>query len=648
MRLERLQRRHARESAARQVSANKTARKGIVGLYLPPHGSFRHFILSEVLRVIDQRSSWRHVASILWPRRILILPILLLLLRPYLAAQTNAPPTSGSTNTQVGAELTTHEEIPTFRVRVNEVLVRVVVRDAQGHAVGNLKKEDFELLDNKKPQTIAHFVMEQPGGNPEAASAQGGESPNAGASPPVAPSHYVAYLFDDIHAEPSDLIRVRDAAERHMETLAPTDRVAIWTTSGQGNLDFTDERAALRKALLALQARPMARNTSTECPDISFYMADLIENQHDPNALQVATADALACAFNSDTRLTAAAQQLADATAARVLQLGDAETRVALSVVKDLVRRIALMPGQRTVLLLSPGFLTPQLQYEYADIIDRALRSQVVISTLNLRGLYTFDDVSKAPLSAANMRGVYTQTVAPVAGSKAQYAALSATDQENVLVDLASGTGGLYYHNSNDLDAGFKRIATAPEYWYVLGFSPQNLRPDGTFHSLKVVVKNPPRATIVARKGYYAPKHAPDAAEEAKQEIEDALFSQEELHDLPVELHTQFFKASQADAKLAVLAHIDVRRLRFNKAEGRNLNKLTIVSGLFDRNGRFISANEKILDMHLKDETLASRLGSGITLKTSFDVKPGGYLVRLVVRDAEGQISATNGAVDIP
>jgi hypothetical protein len=70
--------------------------------------------------------------------------------------------------------------------------------------------------------------------------------------------------------------------------------------------------------------------------------------------------------------------------------------------------------------------------------------------------------------------------------------------------------------------------------------------------------------------------------------------------------------------------------------------------GDIDRNGGFISANEKVLDMHLKDDTLANRLGSGITLKSSFDVKPGGYLVRLVVRDVEGQISATNEAIESP
>jgi hypothetical protein len=57
----------------------------------------------------------------------------------------------------------------------------------------------------------------------------------------------------------------------------------------------------------------------------------------------------------------------------------------------------------------------------------------------------------------------------------------------------------------------------------------------------------------------------------------------------------------------------------------------------------------KVLEMRLKDETLEHKLQSGITLRTSFEVKPGSYLVRLVVRDAEGQVMSTsNGAVEIP
>ncbi len=213
---------------------------------------------------------------------------------------------------------------------------------------------------------------------------------------------------------------------------------------------------------------------------------------------------------------------------------------------------------------------------------------------------------------------------------------------------MADSTGGVFFHNSNDLDEGFRRVAETPEYSYVLAFVPQNLKLDGSFHSLKVTLKSPQKRTLQARRGYYAPKTFTDLAEQAKQEIEDAMFSQEEMHNLPVKLHTQYFKASEDDAKLIVLAHVDVRLLHFRKTEGRNDDVLTCVSALFNRNGNFIQGMQKTVTMHLKDETLARNMGSGITLKTSFDVKPGSYLVRLVVRDKENQLmSAENGTVEI-
>ena len=121
------------------------------------------------------------------------------------------------------------------------------------------------------------------------------------------------------------------------------------------------------------------------------------------------------------------------------------------------------------------------------------------------------------------------------------------------------------------------------------------------------------------------------------------------MHNLPVELHTQFFKSTEADAKLTVLAHVDVKRLHFRKADGRNNEELTVVSAVFNRNGNFIQGIEKKVTMRLRDDTLANKLASGITLKTSFDVAPGSYLVRLVVRDMEAQLlSAENDAVRIP
>jgi VWFA-related protein len=558
--------------------------------------------------------------------------------------QADAAPSSSQAPSNPASELTSRDEVTTFKVKVNLVLVRVVVRDSKGNPVGGLRQEDFQVLDNGKQQIVSQFAVEGPGAKTEVMKAIESTATATPTEPsskaPVIPNHFVAYLFDDVHAEFGDIVRLRDAANRNLDTLLPSDRAAIFTMSGQGNLDFTDDHELLRKALARLQPTPVSRNTQQQCPDLSHYQADLIQNKLDSDALATATSETLACEFNNDTHYFNQAQAIAQGTATRVVMEDEHESRLSLSVLQDVLRRIAVMPGQRTVLVLSPGFLTLGFEDIPVSLIDQALRAQIVISAMNSRGLYTVDpigDVSKNP--PPNQQ---------VAIQKLRYTDLSNIEQESVLRDLSDGTGGTYYHNSNDFYAGFQRIASTPDFYYVLGFSPQNLKLDGRFHSIKVVVKNPPKLSVQARRGYYAPKHATNPADEAKQEIEDALFSQEEMHDLPIDLHTQFFKASDTDAQLAVLVHIDARHLHYSHDQGRNANQLTIVSGLFDRNGKFITANEKVLDLHLKDDTLANKLERGLTLKSNFDVQPGAYVVRLVVRDAGGQISAANGSIEIP
>jgi len=547
--------------------------------------------------------------------------------------------------------VSTHDTPATFRAKVNLVLVPVVVRDKQGRVVGDLRKEDFQLFDKGKPQTISSFSIETLASQTaepvkaETPPALSGEEAPAVTNPADVPKRFVVYFFDDVHLDLGDLMQVRNAAERHMdESLVPTDRAAIYTTSGRTTLDFTDDRAKLHATLLHLNPQPIARAIGQLCPDISYYQADLIVNKNDPMALQAAVADALACMSLDPTQpgAVAQAQAASRAVASQVLNTGDTESRVSLLSLKDAVRRISAMPGQRSIIVISPGFLTLfDLFQDKTAIIDRAIRSNVIISALNARGLYTIipggDASQPSPQSA--MGSIM----------HSQYQAASAQAEEDVLAELAYGTGGLFFHNNNDLVAGFKRLAARPEFVYVLGFSPQNLKLDGRFHALKITLRNSNKLDLQARNGYYAPQHLADPEETAKQEIQDALFSREELRDIPVVMHTQFFKPTVEDARLAVLARVDVKHLRFRKENGRNRDDLTVVSGLFDRNGNLVTGNSKTVEMRLKDQTLESRLNSGITVKSSFDVKPGSYLIRLVIRDSEGQeMAAANGTVDIP
>ena len=527
------------------------------------------------------------------------------------------------------------ETSTTFKVKVNLVEVRTVVRDAQGNAVGNLRQEDFQLTDNGKPQVITKFSMEQAGAKPVAKRPSAATDLDDAA--PGLPLRYLIFLFDDIHLKFGDLAQVRNAVGRNLQTLRPTDRVAIFTLSGQTQLDFTDDRDKVHETLNRLQPRSIFGSGVQECPDVSYYMADQIQNKHDDQALRVVAQDADDCEFRTDPGMMLQAIQMAQAAAMRALDLGDHETQVALASLNNVVRTIAAMPGQRSIILVSPGFYNPNQLQEQMEIADRALHSGVIISALDARGLYTImPDISASRAPSPS-----------IAGLMMQYIHQEALANADVMSELAFATGGSFIQNRNDFEGGLRRLATPPEYSYLLAFSPQELKFDGRFHNLKVTVKGQ-ELNIQARKGYYAPRQATNAAEQAKEQIRDEVFSQEELHDLPVELHTQFFKTSDDDARLSVLVRLDVRHLHYRKADGRNNNSLTVVAVLFDRNGNYVSGNQKTLEMHWKDETLGTKLASGVTLKSSFDVKPGNYMVRLVVRDEEGQLTAQNGAIKIP
>lgn len=561
--------------------------------------------------------------------------------KPDPAASPQAPTPDNNT------EVSTRDTATTFKVRVNLVQVRVVVRDAQGKLVENLQREDFQVYDNNKPQAIAAFNMETPASHaPVVATPASPE--NAEAAPEAVvkaaaglPQRFVALLFDDEHFSLVDAVTVRNAAGRLLGSLMPSDRVGVFTTSGQITQEFTSNKELLNKALAGILPRPVMGGGGHECPEIGYYQADLIEIRRDNQALAVATQDALACAFGGDATMTAQAQSMAEAAAERALIAGDSQTEYTYRHFEDTARRLSSMPGQRIMIFVSPGFILSTLAPGASDLIDRATRANIVVNTLDARGLYTPDllgDIADPPSDSFR-----------AAGYKASYRVQAQSAQSEVLAELADGTGGTYFHHRNDLDKGFQEAGAAPGVWYLLAFSPQNLKLDGKFHALKVTLTNKRKFNIQARRGYYAPRTIADPNEQAKQEIEEALFSQDEIHDLPLELQTQFFKKGQTEARVAVLSRLDLKGLRFRKAEGRNRDNLTVATAIFDENGNMVAGGEKIVEMRLMDTTV-DRLGrSGLTVKSSFDIKPGTYLVRQVVRDAEGaQMAARNGAVVIP
>ena len=557
-------------------------------------------------------------------------------------AQSNTSPSSAtvtSTSASVSQqhnqpEVITHETT-TFKVRVNQVLLRVVVRDKDGKVVPDLPREAFQVLDNGKPQPITSFSVTGSG------AGESGGSHKQGLEASVAePQRYVAYVLDDLHVVRSDLVRIEDAAEKYLTTsLTPTDRAAIFTTSGRVSLDFTDNREQLLQTIAKIQPVTLMRDDLDSCPRMNYYLADQIVNKRNGELEGMLVDDTIKC-LNLLPNATAVAVQIVRSTASRVLTTGDSDVQVSFYLLRDVIGRLSTAPGQRSIMFASPGFFVPDTQtVQFTPLFERALHANITINTLDVRGLWIDPDST----AESARRPSYNEP------RFEQYLRNATQHQNDVLAELAEGTGGTFVQNTNDLLAGLGRTAAMPEVSYLLSFTPQSLKADGKFHNLKVVINNPPGLTAHTQKGYFAPSRTQDAAEQTKSDIEDAVFSRDERQDIPVDLHTEFFKSAVDQANVAVLTHVDLRHLTFRKEADRNLDTVTVVSVLFDRNGRFVSGQEKTIEFHMRDDSLQRHMRNGIAIKSSFDVKPGDYLVRVVVRDTEGQLlSAKNDTVSIP
>jgi len=214
-------------------------------------------------------------------------------------------------------------------------------------------------------------------------------------------------------------------------------------------------------------------------------------------ALEAAEVDFVTCAH-----LVGQSQNMVEtfvrSAAAQSLVNGENDMTVTLTNIRQIVKNMATLPGERALILISPGFFTQTsgAMAEKSQILDFAARYNVTISSIDARGLYT------TVMDASERGGSSGRDL--ITGEHAQYKSDEMNFNEDVMSELADGTGGTYFHNNNDLENGLKSLATAPEVVYLLAISVKDVKHDGSYHTLKVKVGQKALKTQ-ARRGYFAP-----------------------------------------------------------------------------------------------------------------------------------------------
>lgn len=534
-----------------------------------------------------------------------------------------------------------------LKVTSNLVVVRVVVRDAQNKPVQKLKKEDFKLFDRGKQQSITQFALEIPAAQPTGlvAKVTSGEPTVTPAS--ALPQRFLALYFDDLNMSEGTVVQAREAADRYLAAnLQPGDRVGLFT-SGNSLSDFTGDPKQIHDALLKLRVSPVALRPH-DCPEISDYQAQQIVEFDDESidAWQVAIAQSKRCPNVPQPPQPGEPQRYIATESQQILEQSQLQSRASLQELEKVVNYVARMPGQRTVFLVSPGFLSRSEQFDLDRILDHALRAQVVISSLDPRGLAN-------PARDSDATGSYL----PVGSELYRLDSERESAARDVLQEVAQGTGGQFIHNNNDLQAGFGVLAPA----YYLGFAPTDMKFDGKFHDLKVeLAEKHAGFSLQARRGYFAPRSEAEAAAsvepggpvdkdaQVKEQIREAVYSMADVQQLPVTIDVKVFSTKTDDRELVLSGRLDTKALHLRKEAQRSLNDVTFVSAIFDQKDNLVQLQRGQAKLDAPDAQLQQVLSAGLKMDSTFELKPGTYRVREVVIDSEDhQITALSRNVNV-
>ncbi len=518
----------------------------------------------------------------------------------------------------------------TFSITSNLVVVNVAARDKAGNLMTNLKKEDFILLEDGKPQRIDVFELQKLDGDALPVLKEGapativeavrptqiaaGATAATGKANPIKfqDKRLLALFFDFSSMPQTDQVRAIDAGEKFVrEQLTTTDLVAIMTFSNRFKIvqEFTADRELLLDVLHKMSLG--------EGADLSADGATGADEDDDSGGF--VADDSEFNMFNTDRKLAA---------------------------LETAAKKLGVYAEKKALVYFSSGVSKTGMenQSQLRSTINAAVRANVAFYPVDARGLVATPPAGDA--STASPRGTAVFSGRSQGQQKAKF-----QDQQETLFSLAADTGGKALLDNNDLAMGIRQAQKDINSYYILGYYSSNDAKDGRFRKIQVKMANAAlQAKLDYRAGYYAQKTwAKFNSSDKERQLEEALVAGDPVSELPIALEIDYFRIAKDRYFVPLSVKIPGSAIALAKKKGGEGTEIEFIGQVRDPRGKMVGGVRDTIPVKFTEESAAQLAKRQLHYDAGLSLPPGDYVLKFLVRENQtGKMGTFESNFTIP
>jgi VWFA-related protein len=563
----------------------------------------------------------------------------------------------------------------TIHVETREVPVDTVVTDKKGNYVRDLTVKDFKVWEDNKEQPIKNFSFQE-------GTASGKEQ-----------KQYLVLLFDNSTMDMGDQMRAREAAGKFIDAnAAPNRLIAVIDFGGTIRIaqNFTADAARLKQVVAGLKTSAVSPNAPpVEVASLGAPLATSPMGAAPLGMPYLGNAEADFGARSIMLALRSLAKSLGTVPGRKTLVLLTSgftitpELQSELTAVISTCNRynVAVYPLDVRGLVASTVAGPHSLLRSPSHPGSGQLKSATLTYTGNLTALYPlklayFDPGQRGGTGGGGGGGGHGGGTAGGGGTggggggghtggtgsgtggggartgggtgggtispNQMYGApqyqqprlivpeiQNVSDKQQILYQLAEGTGGFVIVNSNDLLGGLQRIANDQSQYYVLSYTPPQ-SPEGSCHTLKVKVDR--GGTIVrARSGYCNERPKDLLAGNPVEKTMETRVTSEMAGNVTGTMQAPFFYTSPNTARVNLAIGIPSNALKFEKVKGKQHSSVNVLGIAYKPDGTIAARFSDTVDLDFDGKKEVEEFQKQpFHYENQFDVASGQYNLKVV------------------